>query len=387
MYRNGTHRTVVPEETLERIRPLFAAVGLTRLANITGLDNIGIPVAQAIRPNAKGLAVSQGKGGDLAAALASAAMECIEVYHGEQVGGPLQYRSYEEMLGRGFRMADPWRLPASRERAFNPHQPMAWIEGQDWLQRKEGVWAPYCLVHTAYLAPQHDEGFFGSSSGLASGNHLLEAVSHAICELIERHATAALEELSGECLDARRLDLETVTDAHCRGLLDKFRRAGVCVVVDDATLDGLGLPCFRAVIFDSDPGPFRRTVVAGGYGCHLARPVALSRALTEAAQSRLTYVAGSRDDLQPEEAERAMDPALAAEMAALARGKRDFNSVPTHEFETFEEDVNFLLGRLEAAGFDRALVYDLTLAEFGIPVVRVLVPGLRGAKYAFHPLI
>ena len=51
-----------PEATLARIQPLLQHIGITRLANVTYLDEIGIPVYQAIRPNAKTLSVSQGKG-------------------------------------------------------------------------------------------------------------------------------------------------------------------------------------------------------------------------------------------------------------------------------------------------------------------------------------
>src|SRR5262249_47188814 len=40
----GTHRTVRPEETLARYTPLLDRMGITRIANITGLDHIGIPV-------------------------------------------------------------------------------------------------------------------------------------------------------------------------------------------------------------------------------------------------------------------------------------------------------------------------------------------------------
>src|SRR5256885_17117434 len=79
-----THRTCPPEETLERIRPLLPTAGITRIANITGLDRIGIPIIQAMRPNAPTLANSSGKGFTVAAATVSAAMEGIELHFAEQ---------------------------------------------------------------------------------------------------------------------------------------------------------------------------------------------------------------------------------------------------------------------------------------------------------------
>lgn len=77
-------RLVSAEETLARVKPLFPLFGITRVANVTGLDTIGIPVVMVNRPNSRGLAVSQGKGVTLAAAKASAVMESIESWHAER---------------------------------------------------------------------------------------------------------------------------------------------------------------------------------------------------------------------------------------------------------------------------------------------------------------
>ena len=80
-FRLGTHRAIDPRETIERIRPHMAAMGITRVANVTGLDRIGIPVVMVCRPNSRSLAVAQGKGLDLDAAKASGLGESIEAYH------------------------------------------------------------------------------------------------------------------------------------------------------------------------------------------------------------------------------------------------------------------------------------------------------------------
>lgn len=82
-HKSGTHRTISPSETLARMKPYLAPMGITRVANVTGLDTIGIPVFMACRPNSRSLAVSQGKGLDLDAARASAVMESVEGYRAE----------------------------------------------------------------------------------------------------------------------------------------------------------------------------------------------------------------------------------------------------------------------------------------------------------------
>src|SRR5882672_4545796 len=94
-YSFGTRRAVPPLETLRRIRPRLRAAGITRLADVTGLDWIGIPVYQAIRPNSRTLSASQGKGLTRAQAQVSALMEALEGFHAER----LLYTSVRETIG------------------------------------------------------------------------------------------------------------------------------------------------------------------------------------------------------------------------------------------------------------------------------------------------
>ena len=96
-FRHGTHRTNSPDETLARYGPLARQMGITRLGNVTGLDRIGIPVAIAVRPNSRSLAVSQGKGLALSHAMASALMEAIELFHGENLTARTRVASFQEL--------------------------------------------------------------------------------------------------------------------------------------------------------------------------------------------------------------------------------------------------------------------------------------------------
>ena len=57
--------------------------------------------------------------------------------------------------------------------------------------------------------------------------------------------------------------------------------------------------------------------------------------------------------------------------------KRSFSDVPSFESDDFLLDIKHMLKRLQDAGLDRAVVVDLTREEIGIPVVRVIVPGLE----------
>jgi ribosomal protein S12 methylthiotransferase accessory factor len=354
-------------------------MGITRVANVTGLDTIGIPVVMVCRPNARSLSVSQGKGLTLDAAKASGIMESIELYHAETITKPLKLASRSE-LARIHKLADVSALPRLSISGFHDHLRLLWIEGFE-LLRGATVWVPYEMVHTNYTLPLPPGSgcFVSSSNGLASGNHLLEAINHGISEVIERDATT-LFHLGGAAARRRsRVDLATVDDPGCRSVLDNYERADVAVAVWETTSD-IGVPAFFCSIADLSPDPLHLLYASSGMGCHPAREVALLRALTEAAQSRLTTIAGSRDDGGRGKYERTRDPeVLRAVRAEMAEGgpTRSFRDAPTRAHETFDEDLRWMLGRLHAAGVEEVIVVELTKADAGFAVVRVVIPGLE----------
>src|SRR4051812_30484027 len=96
----GTRRSRAPADTLRDFGRHLPRMGITRLTNVTGLDSIGIPVVQAIRPNSRSLSVSQGKGVDLDAAKVSAMMEAIELWHAERIELGCLCASYRAMRGQ-----------------------------------------------------------------------------------------------------------------------------------------------------------------------------------------------------------------------------------------------------------------------------------------------
>lgn len=378
-HRAGTHRVIPPEETVERVRPMMPAMGITRIANVTGLDCVGIPVVMVCRPNARSLAVSQGKGLTLAAAKASGLMESVESYHAETIKRPLIYGSYQE-LRRTHCLIDVAQLPRRTDSLFHLDRPLLWIEGFDLIQ-DEPVWVPFELVHLNYtLDPVVETANFGASSnGLASGNHLLEAISHGICEIVENDATVLARLADPQTRSSRRLDLSTVDDPGCREVLEKFERAEVAVAVWDTTSD-VGLPSFECAIVNRAENRFRDLYPAGGSGCHPAREIALLRALTEAAQSRVTFISGSRDDLFRHRYDNFGTPEysrLQRSRLEADRPTRHFHEAPTWDHDTFDEDVAWEVRRLSAAGFERVVIVDLTQPELRLPVVRVVIPGME----------
>ncbi|MBG0566021.1 YcaO-like family protein [Actinoplanes sp. NEAU-A11] len=380
-YYAGTHRTRSPAETLAVVQPLLAGCGITRVADITGLDRIGIPVFMAIRPNSRSLAASQGKGLDRLAAKASAVMEAIELYQAEHVARPIRLQSHAE-LSRSLPVADPAALPGIRGSLFRPHWPIPWIEGVE-LGSGDPLWVPYELVHAdTTVPPMPGSGCFDrGTNGLASGNTLAEAVLHGLCEVIERDALALWEHQPEDVRDRRRLALDAVGAAAVTGLVRKFAEAGVHAVVWDVTSD-VGVAAYRTVIFDATTDPLLNPVGAAfGAGCHPDPVVALVRSLTEAAQSRLTAIAGSRDDLKagyygPEQAARALE--RYRRLADAAPPGARFEEAESLATPTAEGDVAVVLSRLRDAGLTVAVAVDLSEPGCGVHVVRVVVPGLEG---------
>lgn len=384
-------RLVSAEETLAKVTPLLGAFGITRVANVTGLDTVGIPVVMVNRPNSRSLAVSQGKGTSLAAAKASAVMESIEAWHAERVQLPLRHGSYED-LRYALPLVDPALLPCHVDSLYTPHAQMLWAEGTN-LKDGTGCWVPYEMVHTNYTLPlPTGHGCFqATSNGLASGNHWIEAVLHGLCEVIERDARTLWNLLPEATQEETRVDLETVADPTCRALLAKFARAGVAVGVWDMTAD-TGVPTFLARIVQTSSGGQNSVRPASGYGTHLVPAIALSRALTEAAQSRLTFISGARDDMGREEYEHFLSEQEQERwLARIQLGPllRDFNAIQGWRGQSLRDDLAELRARLARVGIEDVIVVDLSRPEIGIPVVRVIVPGLEGVdgspSYALGP--
>lgn len=381
----GTHRACDPRDTFERFAPLCPRLGITRIANITGLDVIGIPVYQCVRPNSRTLSVSQGKGLDAWSAKVSAMMESIDGWHAESVVAPTRHASWRELAAREV-VADLEQVPRVTARPLDPDVLIPWIAARD-LLRGGTVWLPYALVDLDRTQRGSRSSHFPSnSSGLASGNVFTEAVVHALSELIE-HDANALWRLGGADPSgtARFLDLDTVDDDDCLGVIDRYRASGITVAVADITSD-LGVPCYWCIAID-DPEAAHHLGYAWGQGCHPSREVALLRALTEAAQSRLTFIAGARDDITYNHYRHMNDRAYTASLLRLVRGSAaavDFRARPSLATSSLRGDLQVLLDRLVVAGVDSVLAIDLSREELGVPVVKVVVPGLEAVVIDAH---
>lgn len=373
----GTVRECDPRETLERARRAGRALGVTRLANVTGLDHVGVPVWVAIRPLAWSLTVSQGKGISDELAMASALMESIELAHAETYRGdgprrPLTWHRHDP------RFLPPAVLPLSADAEPRADQLVHWVRATT-IAGDDERFVPADLFRLDFRDGDSSGPFLCTSNGLASGNSLAEAVLHGLCEVIERDQVsfAVIANSIGGARHDSEIDLVSIDDPVLVELAQRIEQAGLWLRAWHATTT-VDVPAFIALVHgprDNSLYPIR----AKGFGAHPCKRVALGRAITEALQSRLTYIAGSRDD-------RLWTSYADSRSANVAELDARRDEPPPLDYRRLPEyhgplDTDAMLrwveGRMRAAGLERALVVDLRRDDLGIPVAWVFVPELE----------
>ena len=363
----GTHRAVRPEVTWARIEPQLGRFGITRVADVTRLDNIGIPVVLAVRPLSETLAVSQGKGVSVTLARLSAVMESIELWHAERP-------AVEDFVAAAADLDLPYALSD-----LNLRGPVSsWADGLElswvWAAPIAGgarVPVPLDLVRLSYSGEHfwRPRVFQTSSTGLASGNTFAEACLHAVYEAVERDVLAGAPDRD----DARRLRLDPTSfrSGHLRALLARLDEAGVEYEIEYLP-NRFGIPTFAAYVW-SPLFP----IVCAGSGSHMDADVALSRALTEAVQSRLTEISATRDDI-PSELDLARDGCVAPGFRAHSDGLplEDALRGDGEDFDDLELELAAVTRRVSDAVGHQPLAVELSTQPELFSVVRVVCPGL-----------
>jgi ribosomal protein S12 methylthiotransferase accessory factor len=369
-YHFGTHRGRQPDETWINISPHLQICGISRVADVTGLDVIGIPVAMAVRPLSQTLSVSQGKGLSLKLAKLSAVMESIEFWYAESVGLPLLYqRTASAAIDLPY---DLQELDTETGSLVSSATPMDWYAGTGLLSGSR-IPVPAEAVRLSSACGQRwrPPGIRSSSNGLASGNTHAEALVHALYELIERDSLAMSD--SPHHAPARQVDLETVTESYCVGLIQRCRDADVHLTVQRCP-SRFGVPCFAAQVWSED-----FPVTSRGAGAHADPGIALARAITEAAQSRLTAITGTRDDTAPiyEVVRHAIfsRPKPMAEQISWS----DAGQTRVPVFEDFVTECRWLASVISDKVSAEPIVVDLARRP-ELSVVKVIAPGLANEE-------
>ncbi|HEY4453176.1 MAG TPA: YcaO-like family protein [Pseudonocardiaceae bacterium] len=371
-FRIGTHRVRHPEQTWELIAPLLADYGVTRVADITGLDVLGVPVVMAVRPLGRTLAVSQGKGQTLLLAKLSAVMESMEFWHAEFHHPPLSYRELpasELDLPYGIT-----QLAAGPDALVTDCTPLDWVDAVG-LCGGGRVPVPARIVtlpedQRSWVPP----GLQWSSNGLAAGNSLAEATLHALYEVIERDAVSRRDLTAIQYVDPA-----SITEPHCADLIARIAAGGATLRITHLP-SRFAVPCFGATVWGPD-----FPVSCLGWGAHLDAGVAVSRAVTEAVQARLTAIAGSRDDLPPiyHQARTGTQEPRPAEGSPLSWA--DVESIGPGAFDDLAEELAWVSAKVvDVIGVEPVRVDLSTVEEFA--VVKVLAPNTAFDREKVHPV-
>jgi thioglycine synthase len=408
---NGTSRIRPAQETLEKVIPLQAKIGVTRLADITDMDVLRIPNFSAVLPGTEDyIWVYSGKGPTKQHAMASALMESIERYSSLPASGSRKFvRSSYEDLARQRKALHPDKIVEPVRFEYRDNMLMDWISGFD-IENREEIMVPASMALFRYSPPPPAVNPFAyfHTNGLASGNVMEEAICHALCEVIERDAMS-LAELRASAIPFHILrslthsltsagfavapiqsdkfvddpsvfpdvDITDVDFKPVRDLVEKFQRAGISLRIKDITSD-LGVPSFNASSVEWVSHDYG--YLAEGHGTHPDARIALLRAITEVSQTRAANIQGARDDLRKiRYGESNADDRRAWQFMASTTTKK-FSEIQTFFNEDILDDINLILSRLKAVGLSQAIIVDLTNPELNIPVVRAIVPGLETFK-------
>lgn len=382
-YFKGTHRVIAPKRTIEINEDKLKTAGITRIADITDLDRIGLPVYTAIRPTAEvgGVSVYGGKGISKDHAKASAMMEGFERYSAERQESDETFTGSVNEIDGEYIDPKSLNLPKEFEKKDISDINLEWSIVHDLISNKD-YFIPSNAIYHPYTHDSNVESLFKSNTnGLASGNILEEAILHGIFEVIERDAWSIFE-LTHK--NYAQINLDSIKSDIINETIEKFTSNGINIKLMDFTAD-VNVPTIAASADDTvtrDAG-----LLTLGIGTHLDPEVAILRALTEVAQSRATQINGAREDTVR---------ADFAREAGYERMKRinkfyfkqeaeqiDIGEIENKSTTSISDDLKIVKDELTANEIKHVLYHDLTRPELDVSVVRVIIPEME--LYAIDP--
>lgn len=377
----SSYRAVSLDEALAHSRRAQPRFGITRVTEVTHLDRASVPVFASIRPTAceGSLCVHAGKGLTVDEARVGATMEAIEFAYAEPgVSRVASVTATSRQVLDGSRRSDAILdfCPVAGT-AIPRDARLPCVEADDLNGGR--VLVPAELVFFPFNGLAGKTFFGATTNGLASGWSFVEATIHALCEVIERDVLS-FERFH---VTSHPIDVRTLPTG-LREIAGRLYDRGFDIAMRWVP-NAFGVACVRALLWERDS--LDPIFASEGSGCHLDPNVAATRALTEAAQSRLTIIHGGRDDLTERDARirrwsSARKRAYAARaVKAMRQGDNvfDFSRAPNPaaDCRSLDDVLNTICDGLHRSGIKRVLRIKLSDPEDFVHVVRVLVPGLE----------
>lgn len=357
-------------------------LGITRVSEITKLDRIGIPVYACIRPYAhrSSLSVHAGKGLKKEDAKISALMEGIEfaVAEHSRTKIPILQKTPSELFGENS-SAEILDYCPMYGKPVPIDKSISWVEVEG-LYGSENFFAPADLIFHPLPDIKDYTTYFGSSTnGLASGNSYDEATVHGLLEVIERDVESFRLAYDQSFLVSLNTLPKKITP-----IISLFNKANLRLCIRYVP-NVFGLPYFAAFALEKHESfPI---FAAEGFGCHPIKEIALTRAITEAAQSRLSHIHGGRDDVidryllfrEGEDNSKELSHNREFEKKVLSGQAIEYQEIvdsKTH-FKDTSDMTNWLCSILKVTGFSKMGRVLLTSPNDPVSVVRVVVPKLE----------
>lgn len=412
------HRTELPAQTLNKYQHLVSPItgvvtALSRLRNAHGPvhvyaagHNRALKIESLHFLKAGLRNVSSGKGISEAQAKASALCEAIERYSGERSGAELIVTASLRKMRERFStdVIHPNEVMLYSERQLMQHaawnakkskfnrvpKPLDESVPIDWtplwsLTHARHKYLPTQLLYYQSMASAQCDTFYcmGCSNGNASGNNLEEAVLQGLCELVERDAVALWWY---NRLRKPSVAVDSFNEPYLLDLIKYYRTLDREAWALDITND-LGIPAFAAV---SRLCAGQEERILFGLGCHLDVRIALQRAFTEMNQM-LSFASGDESGRLTIEDDETLfwlrtativnQPYMAPDNMIAPKRMEDY---PLLHSGDLLKDIQLCQRIVEDRGM-QVLVLDQTRPEVKMPVVKVVVPGLRHFWARFAP--
>ena len=336
---------------------LFNRFEVTRVADLTGYDQIGVPVYSCARPAAKSISVSGGKSQNRWLSRAGAIAEAAEFHTFENPVGEFHVEPFGGHLD----------LPTCRNSTWTPEMPIA-VESVTHFASDEQVRFPSELIWMTRRV-EFPIVFMRSSNGQAVAATFADAFLTGLYEVVERDQVT-LRHLAWKKLGVHppriSIDLSRPHPQRLIGLVEACDSAGLRLYLFACTFD-IHIPTFWAILAGDD-GPF------AGYGTSIYSDLAAERAILEAIQSRAVWLSGARDDIERRDFEANRDRALAQvrqELDPLPTGAFPHNDMPEL---SVEDEFSLVLHKLSAY---RQNIYFKHLDLGDLHAVKTVILGLE----------
>jgi oxazoline/thiazoline synthase len=341
---------------------------------------------------------SFGKGSTAEQGEASALMEAIErysgIYQGDEIRATRRFTDFpagdaippNDVLLFSDAQYRHGMAPSARPNeampTADPFDPSAAIEWSPvWSLRDQrfrhlptGLLYFFYGGHTAYQV-------HADSNGCAAGNTVAEAIVQGFLELVERDAYAIWWY---NRLQRPEVDLDHFDDPYIRDLKIQLAETGRRLWLLDVTSD-LGIPSFVTVAHWMEDG---REFVDFGSGAHFDARIAALRAMTELSQFLSIGLMGGRrpDPMTHESSDHNSPPFRLQDFSYLTPSAAPAVRPEFSKFGGLDArgQVTACVDIAKRVGHD-FLVLDQTRPDIEVPVVRVIVPGLRHFYRRFAP--